>query len=93
MARQIQFSVGAGDLLDLTVFEIERRVILGLPNDVIVWSVFAIFAVTSVSGRKLAAGSSFYHCGEIGAHVYALNQSCHAQLLRRQPLLVSNPIY
>jgi thymidylate synthase len=84
----LHFSVGVGDLLDLTVFQRSSDVILGLPNDVIVWSVILHLVRRDVwlrSGRKLKAGKLHFSIAAGGAHVYALNQSCCAQLLRRQP--------
>jgi thymidylate synthase len=90
----LQFSVGAGDLLDLTVFQRSSDVILGLPNDVIVWSVILHLVRRDVwlrSGRKLAAGKLHFAIAAGGAHVYALNQSCCAQLLRRQPFAGQQP--
>jgi thymidylate synthase len=76
------------------VFQRSSDVILGLPNDVIVWSVILHLVRRDVclrSGRKLAAGKLHFAIAAGGAHIYALNQSCCAQLLRRQPFAGQQP--
>jgi thymidylate synthase len=90
----LQFSVGAGELLDLTVIQRSSDTILGLPNDVMVWSVILHLVRREVrlrSGRKLAAGKLHFTILAGGAHIYAKNHSNCARLLKRQPFAGQQP--
>ena len=85
----VQFSVSSGDILDLTVNQRSSDVILGLPNDVVVWSIILHLVRREVnlkSQRRLKAGTLYFSIASGGAHVYCLNQTIFDELLQRTPI-------
>jgi thymidylate synthase len=94
-STSIQFAVSAGERLDLTVMQRSSDVILGLPHDVIVWSVIMHLVRRQVwrnSNRKLSAGTISFVIAAGGAHVYEANEQNMNDLLLRKPIPNVQPI-
>jgi thymidylate synthase len=87
----VQFAVShqdGQDYLDLTVEQRSSDIILGLPHDVVVWTVILHLVRREVhrrSGPHLHAGRLFFNIAAGGAHVYILNQDAFVTLLSRRP--------
>jgi thymidylate synthase len=86
----IQFAVCDGRL-NLTVTQRSSDVILGLPHDVIVWSIISHLVRREVRRRSngrvcLEAGMLYFTVSAGGAHVYKLNDKSFKELLTRQPI-------
>lgn len=91
----VQFTVsslsgeGGDEMLDLTVTQRSSDVILGLPHDVIVWSVLLHLVRREVrlrAGRILRAGRLNFCISGGGAHVYDINANNMQELLTRAPV-------
>lgn len=92
----VQFTVSAEGTLDLTVNQRSSDVILGLPHDVIAWSVILHLVRREVSlrtkgKRKIRAGHLHFCIAGGGAHVYEINKENLETLLEREPLADVNP--
>jgi Thymidylate synthase len=73
--------------LDLTVNQRSPDVMLGLPHDVVAWTVILHLVrreVHRLSGRQLHAGKLHFNINAGGAHVYQLNADNFVELLRRR---------
>mmetsp|Transcript_474 Transcript_474/g.764 ORF Transcript_474/g.764 Transcript_474/m.764 type:complete len:496 (+) Transcript_474:182-1669(+) len=86
----IQFAASDGRL-DLTVTQRSSDVILGLPHDVIVWSIISHLVRREVNRRskgkiRLRAGTLYFTISAGGAHVYKLNEASCMELLSREPI-------
>jgi thymidylate synthase len=96
----IQFAVAQNEQneeeLNLTVTQRSSDVILGLPHDVIVWSIILHLVRREVSlrthgMRKLRAGTLQFCISAGGAHYYDINAESFEELLDRKPVLDVNP--
>jgi thymidylate synthase len=96
----IQFSVSMNEneeeALDLTVNQRSSDVILGLPHDVVVWSIILHLVrrevrIRTCGKRKLAAGNLIFSIAGGGAHVYCANSENSVELLSREPKEGTNP--
>jgi thymidylate synthase len=88
----IQFSVSSEDdgceSLQLTVFQRSSDVLMGLPHDVVVWSIILHLVRREVwirSKRELNAGKLSFVIGQNAAHVYQLNEDAMQMILKREP--------
>ena len=90
----IQFSVSQNDrgdeALDLTVNQRSSDVIVGLPHDVVIWSIILHLVrrevrIRTIGKRKLAAGNLIFAIAGGGAHVYTTNMDAFETLLKREP--------
>ncbi|GKY90384.1 hypothetical protein MPSEU_000012400 [Mayamaea pseudoterrestris] len=84
----IQFSRD-GDCLNMTVHQRSSDVILGLPNDVVVWSIILHLVRREVklrSGIQLHAGKLCFSISAGGAHVYCINKANLKELVKRSPI-------
>lgn len=90
----VQFGVTGDEELSLTVTQRSSDVILGLPNDVIAWTVVLHLVRREVlrrSQRNLKAGSLHFNISAGGAHVYAVNEDSMNELLQRKPIAGVQP--
>jgi thymidylate synthase len=96
----IQFSVSVNkagkEALDLTVNQRSSDVIVGLPHDVVVWTILLHLVRREVLIRtkgkhNLAAGNLVFMIAAGGAHVYDLNVKEFEELRTREPILGSQP--
>ena len=89
----LQFSVsveGGTEFLDLTIHQRSSDILLGLPHDVVVWSIIYHLVRREVdkrSGRHLAAGKIDFIIVRGGAHFYLQNKDALETLLSREPYL------
>jgi thymidylate synthase len=91
----IQFSVSEDgeygvERLDLTINQRSSDAMVGLPHDVVVWSIILHLVRREVSlrtsgKRRLAAGNLNFIISAGGAHVYSLNADECEKLLDRKP--------
>jgi thymidylate synthase len=89
----IQFSVSEDgehgvERLDLTISQRSSDAMVGLPHDVVVWSIILHLVRREVflrTKRKLAAGNLNFIISGGGAHVYSLNADNCEKLLEREP--------
>jgi thymidylate synthase len=89
----IQFSVSEDgehgvERLDLTINQRSSDAMVGLPHDVVVWSIILHLVRREVflrTKRKLAAGNLSFIISAGGAHVYSLNADKCEMLLEREP--------
>lgn len=92
----VQFAVSGDDnQLDLTVTQRSSDVILGLPNDVVVWSILLHLVRREVGlrtngQRELRAGMLNFCISGGGAHVYDVNAQNFDALLDRKPIIPKN---
>jgi thymidylate synthase len=96
----IQFSVSTNENeeeeLDLTVTQRSSDVIVGLPHDVVAWSIILHLVRREVrmrSERKLLAGNLIFSINAGGAHVYNVNSQAFHELLTRQPVQGVHPFF
>jgi thymidylate synthase len=96
----IQFSVSVNkagkEALDLTVNQRSSDVIVGLPHDVVVWTILLHLVRREVrirtKGRHtLAAGNLVFMIAAGGAHVYDLNANDFEEIRTREPISGSQP--
>jgi thymidylate synthase len=96
----IQFSVSVDEYknesLDLTVNQRSSDVIVGLPHDVVVWSIILHLVRREVklrtNGKRcLAAGNLVFAIAQGGAHVYSANADTANILLHREPMKETQP--
>ncbi|KAL7557839.1 hypothetical protein ACA910_009144 [Epithemia clementina (nom. ined.)] len=94
----IQFSVssipGMSEYLNLTVNQRSSDVVVGLPHDVVVWSVILHLVRREVklrSGRVLKAGNLYFDINAGAAHVYKLNSDQANMLRQRKPIEETMP--
>jgi thymidylate synthase len=90
----VQFSITSGNELSLTVTQRSSDVILGLPNDVIAWTVVLHLVRHEVyrrARRELKTGRLLFSIAQGGAHVYTINEKHMYELLARKPKLGVRP--
>jgi thymidylate synthase len=91
----IQFTVSSlqkdgkkRELLNMTIHQRSSDVILGLPHDVIVWSIIYHLVRREVSIRSrriLAGGKIHFNIAAGAAHIYKINEKDFRMLLKREP--------
>jgi thymidylate synthase len=87
----VQFGITDADELSLTVTQRSSDVILGLPNDIIAWTVvlhlvrYEVRRRTAPHHRALRAGRLLFTIAAGGAHVYTVNEEAMQELLTRRP--------
>lgn len=87
----VQFTVSKDEhieYLDLTVNQRSSDVVVGLPHDVVVWTIILHLVCWDVKtrfGRNLRAGCLSFSIGRNAAHVYKDNEQTMMELLERTP--------
>jgi len=77
------------EALDLTVTQRSSDVMVGLPHDVVVWSIILHLVRREVwirSRRKLLAGKLSFTINQNAAHVYQVNHQEMLEILQRKPI-------
>jgi thymidylate synthase len=86
----VQFTVSTNNSLDMTVTQRSSDAILGLPNDVFVWSIILHLVRREVRLRtkgniQLKAGRLYFCIAAGGSHAYDINSESLKILLEREP--------
>ncbi|CAB9527859.1 Thymidylate synthase [Seminavis robusta] len=94
----IQFSVSGHsteeEALNLTINQRSSDVMMGLPHDVVVWSIILHLVRREAwirAKRKLLAGKLSFVIGQNAAHVYQLNWGSMQEILEREPIPECQP--
>ena len=82
------------EALNLTVTQRSSDVMVGLPHDVVVWSIILHLVRREVlkrADRKLVAGNLSFVIGQNAAHVYKINYEQMKEILKRKPIEECQP--